>query len=220
MQSAANKPTIAIIGGTGELGSGLVQLWSIAGYPIVIGSRSKEKAQAAARQIGRPNVRGEDNCAAARAGDVIVLSVPFCTHDAVVEEIKGEVAGKIVIDPVVPLIPPKVWVVQIPAAGSPAVLAQRAFGPATRVVAAFHSVGAKKLQGCEKADCDVLVFGDDTVAKDLVIALAGAVATRGVDGGTLANSVAAEALTSVLIAINRRYKIAGAGVRITGIPQQ
>jgi predicted dinucleotide-binding enzyme len=99
-------------------------------------------------------------------------------------------------------------------------LAQRAFGPASRVVTAFHSVGAKKLQGCEKADCDVLVFGDDTVAEDLVIALAGAVATRGVDGGTLANSVAAEALTSVLIAINRRYKIAGAGVRITGIPQQ
>jgi 8-hydroxy-5-deazaflavin:NADPH oxidoreductase len=215
-----SKPTIAVIGGTGELGSGLVRLWSIAGYPIIIGSRSRERAQAAACRTGRPNVRGEGNSAAARAGDVIVLSVPFSTHDAIVEEIKSEVDGKIVVDAVVPLVQPKVWVVQIHAAGSPAVSAQRAFGPATKVVAAFHSVGAKKLQGGDKADCDVLVFGDDTAAKDIVIALASAVATRGVDGGTLANSVAAEALTSVLIAINRRYKVAGAGLRITGIPEQ
>lgn len=219
MQDLPKKPTIAVIGGTGELGSGLVRLWSAAGYPIVIGSRSKEKATAAARDIGKANVRGDDNRGAARAGDIVVLSVPFSNHDAIVEEIRLDVAGKIVVDAVVPLVPPKVSVVQLPAAGSPALVAQRTFGPETRMIAALHSVGAKKLQTGEKADCDVLVFGDDAAAKELVIGLAGVVATRGIDGGALANSVAAEALTSVLIAINRRYKIAGAGIRITGIPQ-
>jgi predicted dinucleotide-binding enzyme len=79
-------------------------------------------------------------------------------------------------------------------------------------------VGAKKLQDGEKADCDVLVFGDDPTARQTVIELAEVVATRGVDGGVLANCCAAEALTSVLIAINRRYKVPGAGIRITGLP--
>jgi hypothetical protein len=85
-------------------------------------------------------------------------------------------------------------------------------------VSAFHNVGAKKLQDGERADCDVLVFSDDASAREQVIELAALVAARGVDGGGLANSVAAEALTSVLIAINRRYKVAGAGLRITGLP--
>ena len=113
--------------------------------------------------------------------------------------------------------PPKVSVVQLPAT-SPAVQAQRELGPGVRVVAAFHNVGAKKLQEGEKADCDVLVFGDDVAAREVVIQLAGSVASRGVDGGVLANASAAEALTSVLIAINRRYKVPGAGIRITGLP--
>jgi NADPH-dependent F420 reductase len=197
-----------------------VRLWSMAGYPIVIGSRSKEKAETAAREFGKASVSGDDNRSAAYDADIVVLSVPFSNHDAIVEEIKSAVAGKIVIDAVVPLVPPKVSVVQMPAAGSPAVLAQRAFGPTVRVVSAFHSVGAKKLQSGEKADCDVLVFGDDAAAKEVVINLAGMVATRGIDGGALANSIAAEALTSVLIAINRRYRIPGAGIRITGVPPQ
>jgi 8-hydroxy-5-deazaflavin:NADPH oxidoreductase len=128
------------------------------------------------------------------------------------------VDGKILVDAVVPLVPPKVSVVQLPVAGSPALVAQRMLGPAVRVAAAFHNVGAKKLHGGEKADCDVLVFSDDAAVREQVIALADVVATRGIDGGALANAVAAEALTSVLIAINRRYKIPGAGIRITGLP--
>jgi 8-hydroxy-5-deazaflavin:NADPH oxidoreductase len=127
--------------------------------------------------------------------------------------------GKIFVDAVVPLVPPKVSVVQLPAAGSPALVAQRVLGPQVRVAAAFHNVAAKKLHSGEKADCDVLVFSDDTDARAQVIALADIIATRGVDGGVLTNAVAAEALTSVLIAINRRYKIAGAGIRITGLPR-
>jgi 8-hydroxy-5-deazaflavin:NADPH oxidoreductase len=215
-----DRPVIAIVGGTGSLGSGLARLWAKAGYPIVIGSRSREKAEAVARELGcgAAAVTGDDNGGAARAGDIVVLAVPYATHEAIVDEIAPHVTGKIVVDATVPLVPPKVFVVQLPAAGSPAVAAQRALGPGARVVSAFHHVGAKKFQGGEKADCDVLVFGDDQAAREQVIALAGIVATRGVDGGGLANSVAAEALTSVLIAINRRYKIPGAGIRITGLP--
>jgi NADPH-dependent F420 reductase len=211
------KPTIAIIGGTGDLGSGLARLWSAAGYAVVIGSRAQEKAEAAAREFGA-GVRGAGNSDAAAASDIVVLAVPYGNHAAIVEEIKPVVAGKIVIDAVVPLVPPKVSTVQIPAEVSPALAAQRAFGAETRVVAAFHNVGASKLQGGEKADCDVLVFGDDPAAREQVVALANIIATRGVHGGVLANAVAAEALTSVLIAINRRYKVPGAGIRITGLP--
>ena len=216
----SDTPTIAIIGGTGDLGSGLARLWARAGYPIVIGSRDKLKAEATARELCGDGgcVRGDGNAAAARAADIVVLSVPYANHDAIVEEIRGAVAGKIVVDAAVPLVPPKVSVVQLPAGGSPAIVAQRTLGPGVRVVAAFHNVGAKKLHGAERADCDVLVFSDDAEARARVIDLAGLVATRGVDGGSLANSVAAEALTSVLIAINRKYKVSGAGIRITGLP--
>jgi NADPH-dependent F420 reductase len=213
------KPTIAVIGGTGSLGSGLTRLWSKAGYTVIVGSRSKEKADAAARELdgGTGRVRGEDNRTAARAGEIVVLAVPYSNHQAIVNEIQREVDGKIVVDATVPLVPPKVSVVQLPPEGSPAVVAQRTLGSGVRVVAAFHNVGAKKFEQGEKADCDVLVFGDDPAAREQVVALAGVVASRGVDGGSLANAVAAEALTSVLIAINRKYKVPGAGIRITGL---
>jgi NADPH-dependent F420 reductase len=215
-----SNPTIAVIGGTGDLGSGLARLWAAAGYPIVLGSRAKDKAEAVASnlasQIGAA-VRGDDNRAAAQAADIIVLCVPYSNHDAILDEIKPVMEGKILIDAVVPLVPPKVSVVQLPASGSPAVVAQRMLGPGVRVASGFHNVGAKKLHGGEKADCDVLVFSDDAAVREQVITLANVVATRGVDGGALANSVAAEALTSVLIAINRRYKVSGAGIRITGL---
>lgn len=214
------KPTIAIVGGTGSLGLGLARLWAHAGYPIVIGSRLKEKAESFALSLRSPaaDVRGEDNMGAARAGAIVVLTVPYSSHGSILEEIRPHVGGKIVVDTTVPLVPPNVSIVHLPQGGSPALTTQRQLGPRVRVVAAFHNVGAKKFQAGERADCDVLVFGDDEAARQAVIALANVVATRGVDGGSLANSVAAEALTSVLIGINRRYKVAGAGIRITGLP--
>jgi NADPH-dependent F420 reductase len=187
---------------------------------VVIGSRSKERAEAVARAWatnGASNlVWGDDNRGAARAGDIVVLAVPYAGHDTLVDEIRAEVTGKIVVDTTVPLVPPRVSVVQVPSPG-PAVRTQQILGPSVRVVSAFHNVGARKLEAGDKADCDVLVFGDDPAAREQIIALAGFVATRGVDGGVLANSVAAEALTSVLISINRRYKLPGAGIRITGL---
>lgn len=216
-----NKPTIAILGGTGDLGSGLARLLAAAGYPVVLGSRAKDKAEQAAAELGQQlgtTVRGDDNRGAAQAADIVMLCVPYSNHDAMLDEVKAVMDGKILVDAVVPLVPPKVSVVQLPAAGSPALVAQRVLGPGVRVAAAFHNVGAKKLHGGEKADCDVLVFADDLAVREQVIALANVVATRGVDGGALANAVAAEALTSVLIAINRRYKVPGAGIRITGLP--
>jgi len=216
-----NKPTIAILGGTGDLGSGLARLLAAAGYPVVLGSRAKEKAEQAAVELGQQlgtAVRGDDNRGAAQSADIVMLCVPYANHDAMLDEVKPVMDGKILVDAVVPLVPPKVSVVQLPAAGSPALVAQRVLGAGVRVAAAFHNVGAKKLHGGEKADCDVLVFADDLAVREQVIALANVVATRGVDGGALANAVAAEALTSVLIAINRRYKVPGAGIRITGLP--
>jgi 8-hydroxy-5-deazaflavin:NADPH oxidoreductase len=215
------RPTLAIIGGTGALGSGLAMRWAAAGYPVVLGSRSREKAEVAARAInpgnGAPPVRGDDNAGAARAGDIVVIAVPYSNHQAILDEISDGVAGKIVVDAVVPLVPPKVSLVQLPAQGSAAQIAQAHFGDAARVVSAFHNVGAAKLRAGGAVDCDVLVFGNDREARDIVIALADAIGTRGIDGGAIANSVAAEALTSVLIGINRRYKVDGAGIRITGI---
>ncbi|MGZ5169457.1 MAG: NADPH-dependent F420 reductase [Burkholderiales bacterium] len=214
-------PTLAIVGGTGALGTGLAMRWAAAGYSVVLGSRSRDKAEAAARAIeprnGAPAVRGEDNVSAASAGDIVIIAVPWSNHDAMLEEIKPHVVGKIVVDAVVPLVPPKVALVQLPAQGSAAQIAQERLGDVARVVSAFHNVAAAKLQSGGDIDCDVLVFGNDREARDAVITLADAAGTRGIDGGAIANSVAAEALTSVLIHINRRYKVAGAGIRITGI---
>jgi NADPH-dependent F420 reductase len=217
MPEQSTRPTIAIIGGTGDLGTGLAGRWAAADYRIVLGSRAKEKAVAAAQAMGGA-VTGDDNPGAARTGDIVVIAVPYSNHDAILVEIKPMVAGKIVVDAVVPLKPPKVSVVQLPPEGSAAAVAQRILDGTARLVSAFHNVGAAKLRGAGPVDCDVLVCGDDKEARDAVIALADAAGTRGIDGGALANSAAAEALTSILIGINRRYKVDGAGIRITGLP--
>lgn len=216
-----SKATIAVLGGTGDLGSGLASIFARSGYRVVIGSRAKERAVAFAQALSdslKLPVDGDSNPGAAQRAEIVILSVPYSSHDAILEEIKPVMAGKILVDVVVPLVPPKVSLVQLPAAGSPAVVAQRILGPEVSVAAAFHNVGAKKLHAGERADCDVLVFADDPAVRQRVVDLAGVVATRGIEGGALANSTAAEALTSVLIAINRRYKVPGAGIRITGLP--
>ncbi|WP_054312748.1 NADPH-dependent F420 reductase [Mesorhizobium sp. 1M-11] len=211
-----DRPIIGIIGGTGDLGSGLAKGWTAAGYEVVVGSRSREKAETFAAELG-DLAKGNDNVGAAAAADVVVLAVPFASHEATLEEIKPVLQGKILVDAAVPLVPPKVSVVQLPEAGSAAQIAQRLLGDGVRVVSAFHNVGASKLHAGGRADCDVLVFSDDKEARDTVIELAAVVANRGIGGGVLANSAAAEALTSVLIWINRNYKISGAGIAITGL---
>lgn len=211
------KPIIAILGGTGDLGSGLAKRWIAAGYSVIIGSRSADKARSFSKELGG-GARGDDNVGAAKSADIVVLAVPFGSHEATLLEVKNAVQGKIVVDAAVPLVPPKVSVVQLPAEGSAAQIAQILLGDGVRVVSAFHNVGATKLHSGGRADCDVLVFGNDKESRDIVIGLANEVGNCGIDGGVLANSAAAEALTSVLIRINRRYKVPGAGIRITGLP--
>ena len=213
-------PTLAIIGGTGALGGGLAGRWARAGYPVVIGSRSRERAGLAAARIemgaGAPPVRGTDNAAAAALGDIVVIAVPFVSHAAILLEIADAIAGKIVVDATVPLMPPKVGTVQLPAAGSAAQLTQAAFGDRAEVVSAFHNVAADKLRRSGPIECDVLVCGNKRAVRQAVIRLVEALGLRGLHAGPIANSAAAEALTSVLVTINRIYKVDGAGLRITG----
>lgn len=223
------KPTIAIIGGTGNEGAGLALRWANAGYPIVIGSRSAERAQLRAKELNRSlhserddaPIRGLENKEAAAAADeIVVVTVPYDAHEAILEDIAPYVEGKIVVDATVPLRPPKVSVVHIPEGGSACQEAQAILGPEVSVVAAFQNISAHHLQDLEhEMDTDVLVSGDDKEAKQKVIALIKDLGMRGLDVGPLANSVVVEGLTSLLIGINRRYKADGAGIRITGIPE-
>ena len=219
----AGKATIAIIGGTGALGAGLAWRLARAGHAIVIGSRAAEKAEAAAKVLaatvtgGTHAPRGASNADAAKTADVVFVTVPWASHAAILDEIAPHVAGKLVIDTTVPLVPPRVARVQMPPEGSAALAAQERLGPGVRLVAAFHNVAAQKLQKDEAIDCDVLVFGDEPKDREAVLELAKTAGLRGIHGGPLVNSVAAEALTSVLIGINRAYKVDGAGIHITGI---
>jgi len=151
-----SKLKIAILGGTGALGSGFAKRWAAAGHPIIIGSRSKDKAAEFARSISTTQnmqVSGEDMLTAARLADVVLLAVPFSSHEETLKEIKEEVQGKIVIDAVVPLVPPKVSTVQLPKEGSASVIAQQILGDHAHVVAAYHNVGAAKLQNPGPVDC-------------------------------------------------------------------
>jgi hypothetical protein len=215
-----NKETIAILGGTGDLGGGLARRWSRAGYTILIGSRTLEKGRSAAADLLTEfpdlNVTGMENLDAAKAADLVVLTVPFAHQLGTLEAVRQGLIGKILIDVTVPLVPPKVGTVQLPEGGSAAMLAQRLLGDEVRVVSAFQNVGAQHLREDHAIACDVLVTGNSKDAREKVIALVEAAGLKGWHAGPLANAVAAEALTSILITINRQYKIEGAGIVITG----
>ena len=211
--------SIAVIGGTGQLGAAIARRLAKAGKSIIIGSRDPVKAEAAARQLGAElgcEVAFGGNVAAAGAADVVILTVPFASQRMTLEDIRSSVAGKIVVDTTVPLMPPKVMRVQLPPEGSAAQRAQEILGEEVRVVSAFHNVAAHKLMTDALVECDVLVFGDDKAAREVAVGLVDACGLRGLHGGVLANSAAAEAMTSVLIFLNKTYAVDGAGVRITG----
>ncbi len=221
MSNALEHQVIAVIGGTGALGSGFAKRLAAAGVAVIVGSRAADKAQAAAAGLavpaGKPAARGMTNADAAAAATVALVTVPFSNQAAILEEIKPYLAGKLVIDATVPLVPPKVARVHLPAEQSAALAAQKHLGPGVRVVSAFHNVAAHKLSTDATIDCDVFVFGDEPKDREIAIAIAEAAGLRGLHAGPLVNSVAAEALTSVLIGINRSYKVDGAGIRVTGI---
>lgn len=210
---------IAVLGGTGHLGFALARRWVKAGHAVTIGSRDAlravEAADRLAAEFGRA-VAGASNLDAAAAADVVVVTVPFASQADLLAEIRPVVAGKLVVDTTVPLVPPKVMRVQLPAEGSAAVRAQALLGEGVSLVSAFHSVAAHKLVTDAVVECDVLVFGDDKAARSRVVKLADDAGLRGLHGGALVNSAAAEALTSVLIFLNKTYAVDGAGIRITG----
>jgi NADPH-dependent F420 reductase len=217
-----SKPKIAVLGGTGKEGSGLALRWAHAGHRVVIGSRSPERARETATQINaridREQAEGVDNAAAAANGDIVVLAVPYPAQLATLESVKIALSGKVLIDVTAPLVPPQVGRVQLPECGSAVLKAQAMLGESVRVVSAFQNIAAELLTQLGHAiDCDVLVCGDDRDARAQVIALAEAAGMRAFHAGPLANSAAAEALTSVLIAINRHYKTKHSGIRITGL---
>ncbi len=219
------RPTIAVLGGTGKEGSGLALRWAHAGYPVVIGSRSPEKAVEAAAEmnetLGRDTVRGSGNPEAAAAARIVVLAVPYAGQRATVEEVRAHLTGKILIDVTVPLVPPKVNRVQLPNGGSAVEAIQTLLGEDVKVISAFQNISAHHLKKLDaEIDCDVIVCGDDREATDFVVGLAQAIGLGAWNGGVLANSVVSEGLTSVLIALNQRYKVPGAGIRITGIPRE
>ena len=207
--------TIAIIGGTGQLGGALAWRLARAGYDVIIGSRTAESAAAKAAELGH-GLTGMANADAAEAGDLIFVTVPFAAQESTLAEIAPNVAGKIVVDTTVPLMPPKVMRVQLPPEGSAAARAAGILGEGVRLVAGFHNVAAHKLAQDVDIECDILVFGDDKAARAEVVALADAIGLRGVHAGALVNAAAAEAMTSLLIFINKTYQVDGAGIRITG----
>jgi NADPH-dependent F420 reductase len=213
--------TIGIIGGSGALGSALAYRWAKAGHAVILGSRDPVRAAEAARKLSErvpgTKVRGDENAAAAFAAEVAVLTVPFAHQSDTLSPLARALDGKILIDATVPLRPGKKMTVALPAEGCAALVSQRLLGDRVRVVSAFQTVSAKALERDDPVEGDVLVAGDDPAARDVVIALIADAGLRGVHAGPLANSAAAEALTSVLIQINKRYGAEGAGIRIIGI---
>jgi len=227
MAATSPKPTLAVIGGTGAEGSGLVVRWAAAGYPVIIGSRSREKAANVAAELtsdlppGSVPIIGDENGAAAAAGDLIVLSVPYAAQEGTIAQIVSGCQGKVVVTVGVPLKPPKVSTVWRPEGGSAAEEAQAQLGSGVRVVAAFQNVSAAHLKDLShEVDCDILVTGDDKEAKAIAVELATAAGMYGVDAGPLANASVVEGLTALLIGVNIRNKIKSSGIRITGIARE
>ncbi len=214
--------TIGIIGGTGNEGRGLGYRWSKAGYKIILGSRDIEKACAACDELrerlgSKGDIIGMVNADAAKNGDIVVLSVPYAAQQAVLLEVKPFLEGKILIDVIVPLVPPKVTRVQMPPAGSAAVEAQNLLGEKVRIVSAFQNISYENLLSDGDIGCDVLVCGDDPIAKAVVLELVQDASLTGWDAGPLDNSMVVEGLTSILIGINKKHKVHSSGIKITGV---
>ncbi len=215
--------TVAVLGGTGNEGPGLALRWAKSGrYKVIIGSRQAEKGQRVANELneksGQNLIQGMTNEAAVQEADLCVLTVPYSAQGPTLTALRDLLQGKILIDVTVPLKPPKASRVNIPPGGSAGQEAQAILGEGVRVVSAFQNVGAAHLAEDEgHIDCDVLVCGDDKAAKAEAIALAEAAGMRGIDAGPLQNAVVVEGLTSILIGINIRHKVKGAGIKITGI---
>jgi len=214
--------TIAVLGGTGKEGKGLAYRWAKAGYKVLIGSRSSERAVTVASEImelleGSSSVVGTSNLEATQLAEIVVISVPYAAHRETLEGVRDALKGKLLIDVTAPLVPPKVTKVQMPPAGSAAQEAKEIVGEGVEVVAAFQNISHELLLTDDEIECDVLVTGTSKDARAEALRLVGAAGLTGWDAGPIENSVVVEGLTSVLININKQYGSTHAGIKITGI---
>lgn len=214
--------TLAVLGGTGKEGKGLAYRWAKAGYRVIIGSRTPEKARQTAAELQQllgngAVIDGMDNLSAAAKADIVILTVPYAAHRQTLEAVKAALQGKLLIDVTVPLIPPKVTQVQMPPAGSAAQEAAEILGPQVEVCAAFQNISHELLMGDALIECDVLVTGTSKKARQETLRLVEAAGLLGWDAGPIQNSMVVEGLTSVLIYINKQYGSTHAGIRIAGV---
>ncbi len=214
--------SVAVLGGTGKEGKGLAYRWAKAGYFVCIGSRDAEKAKVAAQEVQEmlgegSSIAGMTNLEAAQQANMVVLTVPYSAHRSTLESVKDALKGKILVDVTVPLVPPKVATVQMPAAGSAAQEAKEILGDDVQVCAAFQNISHEHLLDDADVECDVLVTGTSKEARTETIRLVEAAGLKGWDAGPIENSVVIEGLTSVLIGINKKYGSTYAGIKITGV---
>lgn len=214
---------IGVIGGTGKEGRGLAARWASAGHEIVLGSRDAARAAtvAAALDPAGLRVRGSSNAAACEHGEVVVLSVPYSAHAETLQSLRAELRGRILVDITVPLRPPKVRQVQLPPGGAAALEARALLDDSTQVAATLHHVSSLHLSDpAHGIDCDVLVCADDAAVRATVMGLVESLGARALDAGPLANAVALEALTPVLLHLNKVYGSSAAGIRFTNLDRR
>jgi NADPH-dependent F420 reductase len=219
------EKVIAIIGGTGKEGSGLAYRWTRAGLKVIIGSRKLEKAQKAVEELLKLtgediDLTGMENIDAARKADIVVLTVPYEFHRSTLESIKPVMSGKIFIDVSVPIIPPQVTKVQMPPSGSALQEAKEILGDQVKVASAFQNVSYTRLLKDEDVGCDILVCGEGRETREIVLELVAKAGLVGWDAGPINNSMVVEGLTSILIGINKRFKVQGSGIRITNVDRE
>lgn len=219
-QSQDRPTTIGILGGTGSLGTGLATRWLRAGYNIILGSRELKKAQATIAKVpttvSKGTLRAATNLDTAKLADLVVLTVPYVHQLSTLASVKEHLSGKILVDVTVPLIPPRVGTVQLPSEGSAGQRAQQYLGDQVMVVSAFQNIAADLLKQEVDIACDVLVSGNKKAARECVIQLAQAAGLTAWHAGPIENAAAAEALTSVLIQINRRTSLSHSGIKLVG----
>ena len=227
MTAMTDRPltrSIAILGGTGKEGKGLAYRWAKAGCHVLIGSRTPDKAQAAVCELldmlgGNAHIEGMSNLDAAQKADIVALTVPYEAHRATLEGVKSALQGKILIDVTVPLVPPRVSMVQMPPAGSAAQEARQVLGEGVEVASAFQNISHEHLLHDAPIECDVLVCGTSKEARAEVLKLVDEAGLTGWDAGPIENSVVLEGMTSILIGINKLYGSTSAGIKVTGLPR-
>ena len=214
---------IAIIGGTGNLGPGLAFRWALAGFEIFLGSRTKEKAMTVSQEIndviGKPSIKGMENSEAVSQANICVLTVHQAAHDTALEGLKDNLSGKILVDATARMTFPDLTP---PAPPSSARTAQNILGESVRVVAAFQNVAASALRKdpSNKLDSDALVCSDDISSAELIMQLAEAAGMRAYYAGDLDKAIIVEGLTSLLVAMNKHYKVHDGSVRLSGFTKK